>query len=164
MLAVAGRATSPEMAIEWREANAETIPFPDATFDVILCQFGLQFVPDKLKAACEMCRVLVPGGRLAINLPGPAPEVFTIIDAALARHLGEDAAGFVRAVFSLHDPSDIRRLLDAAGFRGSPSGEARTVPRAFGCRLLVGVRPAPRSPSSPRKPVTSVAHAWNATS
>lgn len=117
MLAVARSVTSSDMEIEWREANAEAIPFTDETFDVILCQFGLQFVPDKLKAVCEMCRVLARGGRLAINLPGPTPEVFTVIDHALARHLGEGAAGFVRAVFSLDDPGEIRRLLDAAGFR-----------------------------------------------
>jgi hypothetical protein len=64
-----------------------------------------------------MRRVLAPDGRLAINLPGPTPEVFTILDDALARHIGPDAAGFVRAVFSLHDTGEIRKLLDAAGFR-----------------------------------------------
>jgi hypothetical protein len=84
---------------------------------VVFCQFGLQFVPDKLKALREIRRVLVRNGRLAINLPGPTPEVFAIIDDALARHIGPDAAGFVRAVFSLHDAGGIRCMLGAAGFR-----------------------------------------------
>jgi ubiquinone/menaquinone biosynthesis C-methylase UbiE len=117
MLAVAASVTPPENAIDWREANAEAIPLRDEAFDVVFCQFGLQFVADKLKALREMRRVLAPDGRLAINLPGPTPEVFTIIDDALARHIGPDAAGFVRAVFSLHDTSEIRKLLNAAGFR-----------------------------------------------
>jgi ubiquinone/menaquinone biosynthesis C-methylase UbiE len=117
MLAVAARVAPPEMAIDWREANAEAIPLSDEVFDVVFCQFGLQFVPDKLKALREMRRVLAPDGRLAIDLPGPTPEAFTIIDDALARHIGPDAAGFVRAVFSLHDTGEIRNLLDTAGFR-----------------------------------------------
>jgi ubiquinone/menaquinone biosynthesis C-methylase UbiE len=117
MLAVAASVTPPEMAIEWREANAEAIPLPDEAFDVVFCQFGLQFVPDKLEALREMRRVLASDGRLAINLPGPTPEVFTIIDDALARHIDPDAAGFVRAVFSLHDAGEIRKLLETAGFR-----------------------------------------------
>jgi ubiquinone/menaquinone biosynthesis C-methylase UbiE len=117
MLAVAASITPPEMAVEWREANAEAIPLADETFDVVFCQFGLQFVSDKRRALHEMGRVLAPDGRLAVNLPGPTPDVFAIIDDALARHIGPDAAAFVRAVFALHDHSEIRRLLDAAGFR-----------------------------------------------
>jgi ubiquinone/menaquinone biosynthesis C-methylase UbiE len=128
MLAVAASVTPPEMSIDWREANAEAIPLPDEVFDVLFCQFGLQFVPDKLKALREMRRVLAPDGRLAINLPGPTPEVFTIIDNALARHIGPSAAGFVRAVFSLHDTGEIRNLLDTAVFREIAVREiARTV-------------------------------------
>ena len=46
MLAVARSATRPGMPIEWHEASAEAMPLPDASFDVVLCQMGLQFVPD----------------------------------------------------------------------------------------------------------------------
>jgi ubiquinone/menaquinone biosynthesis C-methylase UbiE len=117
MLAVSRSVTPPETTIDWRQANAEAIPLSDEAFDVVFCQFGLQFVPDKLKSLREIRRVLVRNGRLAINLPGPTPEIFAIIDDALARHIGPDAAGFVRAVFSLHDAGGIRCMLGAAGFR-----------------------------------------------
>ena len=115
MLAVA-RAAAPDSAIEWHEANANSLPLPDDAFDVALCQMGLQFIPDKAIAVREMRRVLAVGGRLLINLPGPTPPLFAVLEEALTRHLGPDAAGFVRAVFSLHDASEIGDLLSGAGF------------------------------------------------
>jgi len=117
MLAVARSATPPGMSIEWHEAAAESMPLPDASFDVVLCQMGLQFMPDKHAALREMSRLLAPGGRLILNVPGPTPRPFTIMGDALARHLGRDAAGFVLAVFSLHDTAEIERLVRGAGFR-----------------------------------------------
>src|SRR5262249_54504818 len=63
MLAVA-RGLSPEIA--WREGTAEALPFPDCTFDVVVCQFGLMFFSDRDKAIHEMLRVMVPGGRCAV--------------------------------------------------------------------------------------------------
>ena len=57
MLAVARSATPPEMAIEWHQTSAESMPLPDDAFDVVLCQLGLQFMPDKLAALQEMRRV-----------------------------------------------------------------------------------------------------------
>ncbi|MCC6169275.1 MAG: methyltransferase domain-containing protein [Caldilineaceae bacterium] len=116
MLAVARSATPPGMPIEWREASAEAMPLPDASFDVVLCQMGLQFMPDKHAALCEMRRVLVRGGRLILNMPGPAPRLFTIMGEALARHIGSEAAGFVNHVFSLYDTAEIRDLVSGAGF------------------------------------------------
>ncbi len=67
MLAVA-RAAALGLAIEWLEGNAMSMPLPDAAFDAVVCQQGLQFVPDKLAALREMRRVLVPSGRLAMSL------------------------------------------------------------------------------------------------
>jgi ubiquinone/menaquinone biosynthesis C-methylase UbiE len=116
MLAVAGSATAPGMDIEWHEASAEAMPLPDASFDVVLCQMGLQFVPDKHAALHEMRRVLVHGGRLILNVPGPTPRLFTLMGEALARHIGAEAAGFVNHVFSLHDTAEIENLLSGAGF------------------------------------------------
>lgn len=116
MLAVARVVTPPSLSIEWHEASAEAMPLPDEAFDVVLCQFGLQFVPDKPAALREMRRVLAPGGRLAINVPGSTPPIFAIVDEALERHIGPEAAGFVRMVFSLHDPDEIRNLINSAGF------------------------------------------------
>jgi ubiquinone/menaquinone biosynthesis C-methylase UbiE len=116
MLAVARSATPPGMPIEWHEASAETIPLPDASLDVVLCQMGLQFMPDKHAALHEMRRVLRRGGRLILNLTGPTPRLFTIMAEALERHISKEAAGFVNQVFSLHDTAEIRNLVSAAGF------------------------------------------------
>ncbi|MEJ2258134.1 MAG: methyltransferase domain-containing protein [Woeseiaceae bacterium] len=116
MLAVARSATPSEMPIDWHEASAEEMPFPDASFDVVLCQMGLQFMPDKQAALREMRRVLVGDGRLILNVPGPTPRLFTIMGEALARHIATDAAGFVNQVFVLHDTAEIRNLLKSAEF------------------------------------------------
>ena len=115
MLAVARAASA--TGIEWYEANAEALlPLADETFDVAFCQLGLQFFADKVAALREARRVLGPGGRLLINVPGPTPPIFAVLEAALARHLGSEAASFVQAVFSLYDPAELRGLLTDAGF------------------------------------------------
>ncbi|MDP8931981.1 MAG: methyltransferase domain-containing protein, partial [Actinomycetota bacterium] len=100
----------------WHQASAEDMPLPDASFDVVLCQIGLQFVPDKLAALREMRRVLAPGGRLVLNAPGPTPPPFVVLADTLARHVTPEVARFVHVVFSLHDPGELGDLLAAAGF------------------------------------------------
>ncbi|RDK05978.1 class I SAM-dependent methyltransferase [Cupriavidus lacunae] len=54
--------------VQWREADAMVLPFPDASFDMVACQFGVMFFPDKGKAFAEARRVLVPGGTLIFNV------------------------------------------------------------------------------------------------
>ncbi len=51
-------------SIQWTEANAMDMPFSEGEFDVVVCQQGLQFMSDRLRAVQEMYRVLVPGGRI----------------------------------------------------------------------------------------------------
>lgn len=116
MLAVARLATPSGMTIAWHEASAEEMPLGDSLFDVVLCQMGLQFVPDKAAALREMYRTLKPGGRLALSLPGPTPTLMAVMAEALARHAGPEAAGFVNRVFSLHDEAEIEKLIEGAGF------------------------------------------------
>lgn len=117
MLAVA-RSITPATAasVRWYETSAESIPLPDAAFDVVLCQLGLQFIGDKSAALREMRRVLVPGGRVLVSVPRPTP-FFDVLDQAMLRHVGETAANFVRCVFSLNDPAHLQQLFRAAGFR-----------------------------------------------
>jgi ubiquinone/menaquinone biosynthesis C-methylase UbiE len=116
MLAVARENAPAAASIEWHEGSAEDLPLADQTFDVVLCQMGVQFFPDKPKALQEMRRVLAPGGSVLINVPGPTPQLFAVLEDALASHLGPDAAGFVRAVFSLHDAGELRDLVSGVGF------------------------------------------------
>jgi ubiquinone/menaquinone biosynthesis C-methylase UbiE len=117
MLAVARSVPSSGSAIEWHEANAESLPLADGSFDVVLSSLGLQFVADKVSALREMRRVLARDGRLAIATVGPTPPLFAILEQALARHLKPEVAAFVRAVFSLHEPQELEQLTTGAGFR-----------------------------------------------
>jgi hypothetical protein len=63
-----------------------------------------------------MQRVLRPGGRVALNVPGPTPPLLAVLEQALRRHIGPEAAGFVATVFSLHEPEELRELMESAGF------------------------------------------------
>jgi ubiquinone/menaquinone biosynthesis C-methylase UbiE len=116
MLAVARSTASPAASIEWHEASAEAMPLPAEAFDVVLCQLSLQFMPDRLAALREMRRVLVQGGRLLLNVPGPAGPLFAIFADAMERHVGAESAGFVHQVFSPNDPSELQHLASDAGF------------------------------------------------
>lgn len=123
MLAVAASSAANEpptsALITWQEASAAKMPFLDAVFDIAYCQLGLQYFPDRPAALREMHRVLVSGGRLGLMVwrdiehsPG-----FGILAAALARHVGSEAAGIMRAPFALAEAEELRGLIAAAGFR-----------------------------------------------
>jgi ubiquinone/menaquinone biosynthesis C-methylase UbiE len=116
MLAVARETTRSDLSIDWHEAPAEDLPFADDSFDAVLCGMGLQFFSDKEAGVREFHRVLVPGGRLVANVPGPTPPPLEIMADSLAHHIGPESASFVHAVFSLHDPDDLRNLATQAGF------------------------------------------------
>jgi len=66
------RATAERLDIEFREADAEALPFPDRTFDVVLSTFGVMFTPDQERAAAEMLRVCKPGGKIGLANWTPA--------------------------------------------------------------------------------------------
>lgn len=108
---------APGVPVEWHAASADAMPLPDNAFDVVLCQMGLQFFPDKPGALREMRRVLEGGGRVFAVVPGPKPPVFAILTDALARHLGPKAAAFGDLVFSLHAVDELSGLMQSAGFR-----------------------------------------------
>lgn len=101
--------------IDWYETAAEAMPLPDASFDVVLCQLGLQFMRDKDAALREMRRVLVPGGQVFISVPALMP-IFKVMHDAIARHIDPGTAAFVHLVFSLGDRSELERLLEQSGF------------------------------------------------
>lgn len=103
--------------IEWFEGSAEEMPLPGEMFDVALCQLGLQFMEDKMAALREVQRVLVPGGRIYLNMPGPAAGIFNTLAEAMEHHVNTEAAGFIYQVFSLHNMAELHQLLTGAGFR-----------------------------------------------
>lgn len=116
MIAVARTVTPEELSIDWYETGAEAMPLPDASFDLVTCGMGLQFMGNRAAALAEMHRVLAPGGRVAISLPGPIPPLFAELAESLADNIHPDAAKFAQAVFWLHDSEEIRGLLTDAGF------------------------------------------------
>ncbi len=114
MLAVA-RGIDP--AIRWELGDAQALPFPDASFDVVTCQFGLMFFPDRILSIREMLRVVRPGGRIVVAVWSPldtSPGYATLV-RLLARHLGEDSAESLRAPFDLGDADELTQLFARAG-------------------------------------------------
>lgn len=101
MLAIA-RAAAPE--IRWIAADAVDLPLDDGSFDVVLCQQGMQFMPDPAAALAEMRRVLAPGGRLTVSVWRPCAAY-----EALARLLDPENAAIARSPFGSGD--DVRRLI-----------------------------------------------------
>jgi ubiquinone/menaquinone biosynthesis C-methylase UbiE len=118
MLTVARSIPSPAGQIEWREADAQSIPFADGSFDIVTCQLGLQFIPDRAKALREMKRVLVHSGRLAIMVWRPIrySPGFASLEQALERHAGSEAAKWMRSPFSLSDRHELKNLIQTTGF------------------------------------------------
>jgi SAM-dependent methyltransferase len=118
MLIVARSIPSPVGQIEWKEADALAMPFPDASFDILTCQLGLQFFPDRAKAVREMKRVLVPKGRLGVLVWRPIRHSpgFAVLEQALEHYAGSEAAKFMRSPFSLGDAQELRSLFRDAGF------------------------------------------------
>ena len=108
------RATEP--SIEWIVGDACELPLPDETFDLVVCQAGLQFFPDRARAVEEMRRVLKPQGRLTI-LVWRAIEhqpAWLKLAEALEHHAGPEAGALMRAPFALHDAEELRRLVGGA--------------------------------------------------
>jgi SAM-dependent methyltransferase len=112
--------TASQLGIEWQQGSAEALPFPDQSFDLVLCQQALQFFHDRLTALREMRRVLVPGGRLALLVNGRIEESppLLALHEILERRLSPAAAAFLDAVFSLRTPDELTDLIMGAGFDG----------------------------------------------
>jgi len=106
--------------IEFRQANAESLPFVDASYDLISCRFGIMFFPDLPKALHECLRVLKPGGRAAFIAWGKlAQPFFTTTAGILLKHLpapppppDPDAP----SLFMFGERGRLRRALETAGF------------------------------------------------
>ena len=112
--------------IEWRQADALALPFEDQDFDVVACQFGVMFFPDKVQGYKEAYRVLKPGGHFFFNVWDRISEneFAETVTEALAALFPHDPPRFMaRTPHGYHDVERIREELNAAGFT-SPSVDA----------------------------------------
>jgi ubiquinone/menaquinone biosynthesis C-methylase UbiE len=118
MLAVARFVPATGAPIEWCEGSALSLPFDKNAFDLVLCQLGLQFFPDKPLALREMRRVLVPSGRVAPSVYSaiertPAADAFV---RALDQSLGSDASRTKRAEHIFPVADEVGALMAREGF------------------------------------------------
>ncbi len=118
MLAVARRKFSEGERVEFSEADAMALPFGQAEFDFLVCQFGVMFFPDKVASFREAARVLRPGGHYLFNVwSSMAVNPFAEINQEVLGHFfPQDTPGFYRVPFSYPDPDVVRRDLAAAGW------------------------------------------------
>lgn len=119
MLAHAARRQGPDARIEWRHADALALPFDAAAFEVVCCQFGAMFFPDRVAGYAEARRVLRPGGRWVFNVwDRIETNAFAHeVTEALAGLFPHDPPRFLaRTPHGYHDAALIRDELARAGF------------------------------------------------
>lgn len=130
----------PDRRIEWQQADALALPFSDASFDVVACQFGVMFFPDRVKGHAEARRVLVPGGRLFFNVWDRIEdsEFTDVVVQAVAELFPNDPPRFMaRTPHGYCDRDLIHGDLERAGFADITIDAVDHVSRA----------PSPREPA-----------------
>ena len=113
-------------AVEWRQADVMQLPFADATFDAVVCQFGAMFFPDKARAFAEVHRVLKGGGVFLFSVWDRIEENEFADDVtnALAALFPADPPRFLaRTPHGYHDTEAIARDLAGGGFAAPPQFE-----------------------------------------
>ena len=116
-------AVGTQRAVEWRQADAMQLPFKDATFDAVVCQFGVMFFPEKPKAFAEAHRVLRRGGVFIFNIWDRIDEneFADTVTIALESVFPKDPPRFLaRTPHGYHDRGDISRDLAKGAFTSSP--------------------------------------------
>ncbi|PWT99462.1 MAG: ubiquinone biosynthesis protein UbiE [Bacteroidetes bacterium] len=119
MIAIAQRRVAGK--VEWKVADAQSLPFESEEFELVVCQFGLMFMPDKIKALQEAYRVLKPGGCFLLN-------TWDKIENNMAPYLAQkiinsffdnDAPTFYSVPFSMHDMQELGLMLEKSKFKNS---------------------------------------------
>jgi len=103
---------------EWRQADAQALPFPGESFDMVVCQFGLMFFPDKRKGLREFYRVLEKGGSLIFSVWDSIDRnpVQSIAHSTIATFFETDPPDFYQIPCGMGDVEEVRRLTEEAGF------------------------------------------------
>lgn len=128
--------------IEYVESPAAPLAAPTGAFDVVLCQQGLQFFPDRPSALREMRRVLKPGGRAVIAVWAAIErnQIFAAFHAALSATTPPELADLITAPFSWHGTAELKTAAEEAGFRN-----VRILTRSLPMVLEEGLEQAVRS-------------------
>ena len=142
MLDYAASRRASDSRIKWRQADALMIPFENAAFDLVCCQFGAMFFPDRSSAYREAKRILKPGGHFLFNVWDRIEENIFADDVtnALAKIFPNDPPRFLaRTPHGYHDTTRIRCELEDAGFS----------------RVVIETRAEQSRASSPRVPAAA---------
>lgn len=142
MIDYAASRQAPDPRIKWRQADALALPFEDSTFDLVCCQFGAMFFPDRTSGYREAARVLKPGGHYLFSVWDRIEENIFADDVtnALATIFPNDPPRFLaRTPHGYHDTALIRRELQDAGFS----------------RIVIETRAEQSRASSPRVPAVA---------
>jgi len=109
----------PDAGITWQQADAQALPFEDGSFDVVVCQFGFMFLPDKPQGFREALRVLAPGGMLLANIWHSLEDnpPAAVIDATVARLFPASPPRFLKTPYGYNERERIARDMAAAGWK-----------------------------------------------
>jgi SAM-dependent methyltransferase len=124
----------------WRVADAGALEFPDASFDLVVCQFGVMFFPDKPRAFAEAARVLRPGGEFLFTVWDRVETMHfaAALVAALTQLFPDDPPDFVaRIPHGYHDTERLRQDLAAGGLAASDIERLVLRGTALSARTLV---------------------------
>lgn len=137
MLDYAASRQGPDVRVTWRQADALALPFDDGSFDVVCCQFGAMFFPDRVAGYAQAHRVLAPGGRFLFSVWDRLEEnaFADEVTQALATVFPDDPPRFLaRTPHGYHDVELIREELARAGFAHVDIGTHEKVSRADSAR------------------------------
>lgn len=119
MIEVAKKIIGEQDKIEWLIADAMALPFDENTFDAVICQFGLMFVPDKQKGVDEAYRVLKPGGRFIFSTWDTLQNnpINSIAQEVTNSFFKNEPLTFCEIPFSMYDPGELKKLMTDGGFK-----------------------------------------------
>lgn len=112
-------AVAPLANVIWRQADAQTLPFPDTSFDAVVCQFGAMFFPDKPVAYAHARRVLEPGGTFLFNVwdrLDTSPFTHTVVESIAALFPDDPPRFLERTPHGHFDTTAIEADVKASGF------------------------------------------------
>jgi ubiquinone/menaquinone biosynthesis C-methylase UbiE len=119
MLAIARRCVASDVRVEWRLGDAASLPFPDGSFDAVLCQQGVQFFADYQRSLDEIARVLRGNRRLALSIwcgEDRNPLAAALVSTINTR-CGQCFGDVMRQPFSFRHWGELNSMITAAGFQ-----------------------------------------------